>query len=655
MGYFNMNLGICFDIAAISVLLTLVLSLNIRKLTKGRANIVFLALICVVLGTAVCDLWIECFGNLMPVTEYNLFLRQLLTHVYVIFRSLNMPMYLLYLCNVLGVWHKIQSNRVMLLFGIIPYAVALVVILTNPFTKGLFYFESDYSMHFGPNIVALYLAVVIYYFIGLYLTIRYAKHVENFKVMILLLFFALSATTIVIQYFAPHLRVEMFMSSLILLIISIGVQRPDEMIDTVVNAQSYKAFLNDMEKAYTFNRPINVILVKVTNQLSLRNYIGFDGYINAVTVLAKKIQQIAKLMNMFSEVYYLDYGTFAVVSDEKYSEGLMDIGRILLAFADEPIDVDDVKVDLELKLTYVRCPQDIDSMGKLVDFTNNFHKSLPDKKGVIILEEALRSKDFKIRNDIDSIINRAIRENRFEMYYQPIYSIKSGTFTSAEALIRLKDDEFGFVSPAIFIPAAERSGAIHQIGDFVFKDVLKFIADNRIENFGLSYIEINLSVAQCIERNLVDKVRNYLKESGVNSSKINLEITETAADYDRKLTDSNIKGLASMGISFSLDDYGTGYSNIRRVASMPLDIVKLDKSLVDEMNNPNMMTVIRNTISMLKKLNKKILVEGVETEEAFKQFVELDCDYIQGYYFSRPLPTKEFIEFVNRENHKEQE
>lgn len=142
----------------------------------------------------------------------------------------------------------------------------------------------------------------------------------------------------------------------------------------------------------------------------------------------------------------------------------------------------------------------------------------------------------------------------------------------------------------------------------------------------------------------------YMDKYGISPSQLNLEITETAVDYDPTTTDSNIRKLADLDISFSLDDYGTGYSNIRRVVSLPLSIVKLDKTLVDDMDSHQMWIVIKNTVRMLQRMNKKILVEGVETERALMKFDQIGCDYIQGYYFSKPLPEEDFIAFIRESN-----
>ena len=288
------------------------------------------------------------------------------------------------------------------------------------------------------------------------------------------------------------------------------------------------------------------------------------------------------------------------------------------------------------------------SIREVVDFP--FENIISKVNEVVFLADIASSKDFLMRTNLDDIIQNAITKKKFQMYYQPIYNIQKKKFTSAEALIRLIDDDYGFVSPGLFIPAAEISGAIHQIGDFVFEDVCRFISRCDFEKLGMEYIEINLSVAQTVEFNLAEKIQAIMKQYNVPPEKINLEITETAADFNPEVFDRNIGQLSEAGLKFSLDDYGTGYSNIQRVVSLPLSIIKFDKSFVDEYLEEKMNIVIRENVSMLKKIEKYILVEGIEKEEEFKFFQNLDVNYIQGFYFSKPLPESEFIRFIKEKN-----
>ena len=204
----------------------------------------------------------------------------------------------------------------------------------------------------------------------------------------------------------------------------------------------------------------------------------------------------------------------------------------------------------------------------------------------------------------------------------------------------------------MFIEAAEISGAIHAIGDYVLEDVCRFISENDFDELGLKCIEINMSTSQCIEMNLVEKVAFLLKKYKLDASRLNLEITESAVDFDPDVVDQNITRLHEMGINFALDDYGTGYSNVKRVTTLPVEIVKLDKSFVDGVDDPKMWIMVQDTVKMLKEMGRKVLVEGVEEEKVVHKFTELGadyiqgCEYLQGYYFCRPLPEKDFLEFM---------
>ena len=211
------------------------------------------------------------------------------------------------------------------------------------------------------------------------------------------------------------------------------------------------------------------------------------------------------------------------------------------------------------------------------------------------------------------------------------------------------------ISPALFIKAAEISGAIHQIGDFVLEDVCRFVGSNDFEALGLSHVQINMSASQCIEVDLVDKIKRLLSKYKLAASRINLEITESAADFDPIIVDQNINRLHELGINFALDDYGIGYSNVKRVTSLPIELVKLDKTFVDGIDDPQMWIMVQDTIKMLKEMHKEVLVEGVEAENIVERFMDLGCDYIQGceylqgYYFCKPLPEDEFLEFMKKQ------
>ena len=237
--------------------------------------------------------------------------------------------------------------------------------------------------------------------------------------------------------------------------------------------------------------------------------------------------------------------------------------------------------------------------------------------------------------------------------YQPIYDIKKKKFNSCEALIRLNSSKYGFIEPLYFINYAELSGKILDIDLFVIEEAINFINSEEFIDSGLEYININLAISDCLDLVLYDKVLELIKKYKVNPKNIHFELTEGNDLVDHEKVHQTIKEFKKIGIYFSLDNYGTGYSNISHFSKAPIDIVKLDKTLVDNSKNDGMDYVLSNTINLIKSLGRKIVVEGIETKKNLEKFIKYDCDYVQGYYYSKPISKDELIKFIK--NNKEVE
>ena len=249
-------------------------------------------------------------------------------------------------------------------------------------------------------------------------------------------------------------------------------------------------------------------------------------------------------------------------------------------------------------------------------------------------------------------LSRALLENRLEVWYQPIVSTKTDRVESAEALIRMRDEAGGYVRPDFFIPAAEKSGMIVRVGEVVMQEVCRFLSGPDWEKLGLHYVEINLSVNECMRQDLPEKVHSVMQKYHVPARCLNIEITESADASASQIMINNVQKIHDeQGIRFSLDDFGTGFSNMTRILKMPVDLIKFDRSLL--LNADASRTgrrVFRASAEMAHAIGRKIVSEGVETEEQ-KEFVKsMGIDYIQGFYYSRPLPEKEFITFVKEFN-----
>ncbi len=257
---------------------------------------------------------------------------------------------------------------------------------------------------------------------------------------------------------------------------------------------------------------------------------------------------------------------------------------------------------------------------------------------------------------IEECIKDSLENDGFEVVYQPIYSVKDKAFISGEALVRMPNTgELGFVSPDEFILIAEKRGLIRALGEVVFKKVCQFIEQENLARLGMEYIEVNLSRVQCMDSELPVQLEEIMRLHGVSARQINLEITETAAVESDGMLRSNMFRLRSMGCSFSMDDFGTGYSNLAQMSEVNYDLIKIDKSLIwpcFEENGEKANIILDNIVNMISALGGRIVAEGVETKEQADKLTAMGIDYLQGYYFSRPLNKEDFVKFVAERNAK---
>lgn len=638
-----------FNICSTVILSILLFSLFSRNMKKGRTNRTFILLVVLTLLSSVSDVlrWV------VPVGEFHSTFKKLFTYIshYTFFysRNLTASVYLMYILSLSGLWLIIEKNKkIKFLLYVIP-ALIIITVTLNHFINIVFYLDEDLTYHRGKYILVTYFYSLLVVAISLVILIKYRYLFNRRDLLTILLIYPATLMAVLIQFLYPKYLVENIFTTFGIFAVSLIIHCPTENTNFSTDALGFNAYLQELERGFKLNIPANLIFLHIDNYKQLKRQFDVSNYNEMLKNLIKEIGNITVFDGI--NIYNLDNCNFVINCQQLELSLVTEIAEKIQNYLNNAY-YKNLKLYLITTICIVKCPEEISDIDKIVSFSNNFFTTIEKKNEVTFLSEEAQTKNFKLRTEIDEIIKDAITEKKFEMYYQPIYSTKTGKFASAEALIRLKDENFGFISPALFIPAAEASGAIHQIGDFVIEDVCRFISSNNLENLGLEYVELNLSVAQCIEQNFAEKLIGALEKNAINPKNINLEITETASNFDQDTTFRNISVLSSYGLTFSLDDYGTGYSNIKRVTTMPLSIIKLDKTFVDEYERPDMRIVIKKTVDMFKKMNKHILVEGIEDKTALQHFTDIGCDYVQGFYFSKPLPETEFIKFLSDNNKK---
>ncbi len=239
------------------------------------------------------------------------------------------------------------------------------------------------------------------------------------------------------------------------------------------------------------------------------------------------------------------------------------------------------------------------------------------------------------RLHMENALRNALKNNEFFIVYQPQVNILTQETSGFEALIRWKNPEFGMVSPFHFIPILEETGLIYSVGEWVILEVLKFIKSGKSNN---TKVSINLSALQCGINDYSHQIKDFIEKAGVDASLVEFEITESLLISDFSQTEMFLTDISQLGCTIALDDFGTGYTSFSYLTKLPIDIIKIDRSLITGIEqNKNLQDIVRAIVTMSESLGIHNVFEGVENEDELQMVKQLNGEIIQGYLFSKPL------------------
>ncbi|HBF4261376.1 TPA: EAL domain-containing protein [Clostridioides difficile] len=278
----------------------------------------------------------------------------------------------------------------------------------------------------------------------------------------------------------------------------------------------------------------------------------------------------------------------------------------------------------------------------------NMARSVAKGKNInyAIYNEDVRNKLSEESMILDDI-KIALVKNQFEVYYQPKFSLVNGEMIGSEALIRWNHPEHGFISPSVFIPIAEKSKLILKIGRFVFERVCTDLSEWKKQGKKIVPVSVNLSRVELYQPDIVKFINKTIQMYNLSSDLIEIEITETVAINELNILKNILNELRKYGFSISMDDFGTGYSSISCLRDMPIDILKLDKSFLDGIeHDERSRNIAKSIVSLAKSLDLVVIIEGVESKEQAELMKQFGCDLVQGFYFARPMPAKNFLDLL---------
>lgn len=470
--------------------------------------------------------------------------------------------------------NKIISAKKMFLSGV-PTFILMGMILTNPFTEKLFYFDIPAGYMKGPWYMLMYYSALCYMAAALILIVIWRKKLGYQKVKSLLEILLISGAGVVIQLLYHPLLTTGFGMSLGILVLFITINNPHANIDTLTGSlEEYEYYLTQLKRMFDGNSKLNV------NNKIITMPVIISGIMNA---------------------------------------------------------------------------QKLGDSGLILEYAE-YLEALSAKNGLteVIQDDYQTMNGFLYNKRVEQYLHKAITEDLFEIYYQPVYSTRKKCFITLEALSRLQHPELGWIAPDVFIQIAEKNHMIEQITDLQFSRVCRFLGENRYLMRHLLNVKVNLSSLDLMRNDCSRHFIRIMDAYKIPHNWIQFEITETVATECNAGLRRVAEEFTDAGIGLCLDDFGSGYANLNTVMRLPFSVIKVDRSLLFDICRDEKRAIFyESVVETFHKMNYHIVSEGVETQEEMEQISSWGVEMIQGYYFSKPLPEKELLELLKKQDNIE--
>ena len=577
--------------------------------------------------------------GLVEETGYNLIMA-----VYSFMISFILVIYVGFICEYMNLYDKDKTFIKYILYTALTCLTAIDFM--SPFNKlGYYYHEDGYSVgKLGGFYTALSAVLVL---TALVVVLARRKNVSAHNVFIL-------TSSIVFSVVAMMLQLKLSVSllcfgfSIVCLSLYNYIFNPALYIDNLTNLFNKDCMRGYFEYRFGRNKQFSIIMLAMDDFKYINKTYGVDTGDN----LLRQVGNYLKSVDGVDVVFAYGSDKFAAVCNKKSVDDIKRLSEIILDRFKHPwYNESSSGIMMSTSICCFECPKDASNYGNLIEIMD-YAMSMAKKtnKGGVSVACDMDLTKMRSEKEIEKAVRLAIDRDELLVYYQPIFSVEKNVYNSAEALVRLNDEKLGWISPEEFIPIAEKNGLIIALGDTVLRSVCKFIRDNKLSESSVEYIEVNMSPVQLQQPEYYKKVIGILEEYDVKPDQINIEITETANMVGGSdIVNENIKKIVEYGITLSLDDYGSGYSNLDYINHMPFHIIKIDKFIIwDAFQNNKAGITLEYTIKMLNALQYMIVAEGVETKEQKEHLASIGCHYMQGWYYSKAVSADDFMKVIEK-------
>lgn len=539
--------------------------------------------------------------------------------------------------------NKLISVKKMLLAGLATILLVSIV-LTNPFTEKLFYFDVSAGYVEGPWYRLMYYSALFHLAVILILVISWRKEFGSRKTKVILDILILCGCGVMVQLLYYPLLMTGFGMSLGILALFLTINNPNANRDSLTGVYNHLYLTRRSDELIAAGKSFHIITIYLYQLKHINKVAGVEGGDYILQLTAKKLEELCG-----SRVFRITGKRFLVLamSLQEYEYYITQIKKRFET--DMQLDADSSKPAMPVILSGIVYGQKLGTSGLMLEYAE-YLESLSMQNGMIeVIQDDQQTMDgFLYNKKVEQYLHTAIAQDLFEVYYQPVYSTAKNDFVTLEALSRLHHPELGWIAPDVFIQIAEKNHMIEQITDLQFKRVCMFINEHRDLMKKLFNIKVNLSSLDLMRSDCSSHFIRMMDDMDIHHDWIQFEITETVATEYNAGLEMVIDGFMAAGVRLCLDDFGSGYANLNTVMRLPFSAIKIDRTLLfDICNDKKRAMFYQSIVETFHRMGYSIVSEGVETEEEMSLLSSWGVDMIQGYYFSRPLPVDELLKLLN--------
>ncbi len=531
----------------------------------------------------------------------------------------------------------------------LPYFIYLVIVFSNLFTDSIFTIDENLHYFRGALYQAPFVVNAFYLLMLLYLAIKNSKSVYREIMKVLSSSFVFASIIFIMQLFWDDVILTGTVYTVCVLIVHLYIQNVRKSADHLTGTNNRIALTHKINERIKNSVDFSLYIISLRNFKSVNERYGLETGDRLLRIVSENLIRNFSIQN----IYRYSGDEFAILSKDMSEEFSSEVNEVV-ELLNQPISIDGFDVIIELILIRVDYPTFSQNSKDLISAADYSVRTLKEEQGgAKYLYDISIIHNMSEKNLMTQKIKDALINNDFVVHYQPIFSNDKNMFSQAEALVRMHDND-KLLYPNSFIELAEKTGLItkitYEVLEIVCRD-LRNMLDKNILSPHFESISVNFPYYQFAIPNMVEDVVAILSKYDIPSSMIKIEITERVLISDSFNIKNIMKEMQEIGFVFELDDFGIEYSNLSVLLDLPLDIVKIDRSLLlAATKSIENRKFFEHIILGIKSINKKSIVEGIEELDQKDLCVSCKCNYLQGYFYSKPVALNDFIEFIELNN-----